>query len=249
MSKKCPNCGYQESDDSTVCHICGSALVEDRSNDDFNYDFGEQPAQSVGTGYVGAMNNDFNVNAANLNGVPMKISDVKAMKYKKNLYSWSTSLIVICVLRFVLTFLSLEDVQDLKELLPLFEGDMLYAPLNGIVTVFYFALVVLVLFLAASIVLTVFAQKVNKCPIPPQDDKLFEHSKKAFYVSIATTVVVVLYFILEICALVYDMQLSELVDASSNAAELAGSIVVDILLVVGAITCLISSLKLSKSKQ
>ena len=251
MSKKCPNCGYQESDESTVCHICGSMLVEDKPSDDFNYDFGSQPVenQSVNIGFNNGANSGFNNGFVNPNEVPMKIAPAKAVKLKKNLYSWSTTLIVICVLRFVFTFLALEDVRDIQELLPLFEGDMLYAPLSGFVTVFYIALVVLVLFLASSIVLTIFSQKVNKCQIPPQDNSLFEHSKKAFFASIATVAVVVVYFILEICSVLYDAQLNDMLGTTSSLGETAGAIVVDILLIAGAIICLFSSLKLSKSKQ
>ena len=251
MSKKCPNCGYQESDESTVCHICGATLVDDNPSQDFNYDFGAQPVenQNANISFNDGSNVGVNNTFVNPNEVPMKIAPAKAAKLKKNLFSLSSSLIVICIIRFVFTFLSLEDVRDIQEYIPLFEGDMLYAPLTGFVSVYYIALVVLVLFLAASIVLMIFSQKVNKCQIPPQDNSLFDNSKKAFFAAIATTAVVAVYFILEICALVYDLQLTEMLDASLDLAETAGALVVDVLLVGGAITCLLSALKLSKSKQ
>lgn len=261
MSKRCPNCGYQEADDSSVCHICGTTLVEDKSSQDFNYDFGAQPTQDFGTQSTPNQTAGFgfgDVNSAGVNNtfaapnaVPMNISPAKAAKHKKNLVSWATSLIVICIIRFVFTFMEISDVHDLQELLAEIQGYdfLLCGPLNSYVTVYYFALVVLVLFLAASIVLTVFTQKVNRCPIPPQNDDLFIHSKKAFFASIAITAVVVLYFILEVCSLVYYLQLCRLLESAPELVETGGALVVDVLLVAGAITCLFSSLKLSKSKQ
>ena len=254
MSKKCPNCGYQESDDASVCHICGSALVEDKSSqDDFNYDFGAQPTQNQPSGFGFGDANNVGANNAfvNPNEVPMKIAPAKAAKLKKNLVSWSTSLIVICIIRFVFTFMELDDVNELNGMLAELKiwDPILYGPVSSYVSVYYVALVVLVLFVAAAVVLTIFSQKVNKCPIPPQNDDLFNHSKKAFFASIAITAVVVIYFILEVCSLIFYMQLCDMINESPELAETAGALVVDVLLVAGAITCLFSSLKLSKSKQ
>ena len=244
MSKRCPNCGYKESDDSNICHICGATLVDDNSSQDFEYDFGAQPVGNQSANF--SFNDDNNANPFE---VKMSLTPVQAVKCKKNLTSWSSFLIVICIIRFVIAFISIQDIQAMQDMISGVEWDMLLEPINGYTTVFYFDLAVLALFLVASIVLMMFAQKVNRCQIPPQDNSLFERSKKALFASIAILVVVVAYVVLEVCLIVYDAAICEMINTSPALAQNAGSLVVDALMIFGAITCLLSSLRLSKSRQ
>lgn len=266
MSKKCPQCGFNESDDAKVCHICGGPLVEEYNfsnneapsafepinnnnkvgDDDFDYDFGASADATDGAGFNSM---SFQV-PQQPEGIPLTISDGKANKLKKTLYSWSSSLLALCVMRFIFTFISLSDISEINEMLPAFLNTIYYDSLNISVKLYYAAIVVLVLFLVAAIALMIFSSKVNRHLFPVQDDSVFEDSKKAFFASIATVVVVVAYFAVEIIALVNNFQMQELFgEQLMSFGETAAATIVDVMMVAGSVLCMVCALKLSKCKR
>lgn len=255
MSKKCPKCGYHTDDDSAkFCNICGQALEYEADKSDFEYDFGACTQTDGNTGINGAFVQP------DISGVfeeePMYVATTidsnKANQLKKNVYSWSIFLIVISILRFLSTFLAIDDVNEIKEYLPLYsvyDGEI-FSALNLYVNVFYVEIAVLLIFIALAIALVVFSVKMNKKVFPVLDDKIFDESKKAFIISLVTLIVVVVYIILEIVIISDMFKLSKLLDGvMSDVAITVGSFVGDVLILAGSVICMINSLQLSKCKK
>ena len=276
MSKICPNCGYTDSDDAKTCHICGKPLVaENKPEDDFDYDFGgaQQQSQASDIDALGVdSNTEQNVfsedeqkmfeqlkfkreHAADIGigeeaVVPIKMSDAKANKMKKNLVSLTSSLTLICIIRFVLSFMDIDDYKEIQFMLPTFEGTEFYGVFKSIVYIYYASFVILALILVAAIIQFIFSYKANKYTFPVKDDGVFDECRKAFYVSIATAVLVLIYFIIEIVALGDMFKMQAMMDEKVwNITDIAVPLVIDIFLLVSAGMHLASALKLSKCKQ
>lgn len=276
MSKICPKCGLSEPDDARVCHICGAGLVEsddtayenefpeshadenddsddmefeerDGQDDDFEFDFNEKEDASNADVFE-SLNSDVAMPTAP--AVPIKISDAVANRAVKAVHSMSQGLIVICIIRFVYMFINMGDVTDLKEVLPLFEGSIYYAPLNNALNLFYSGAVILALLLVASVVTYVFAYKMRRTYFPVQDTAVFDMSKKAFYASIASTAVSLVYFVLEVVACVNNAEMGKVFEEEvMSVPEMIISLVFDAWIVAMAVMTLVNSLKIATCKK
>ncbi len=237
-----------------------SDVVED--GEDFEFNFGAQNAQNVGEynayGQSGSdpyQQNGYNRNmgafaSQETNSVPIKMDDRRANKLKKDLFSWTVYLIFVSILRFIFIFTDMDDINDIRSSLPIFEGEPIYNTLNTLVSSYYAEIVILVLILAASITLTVFCVKLNKYIFPVQDDAVFADAKKTFYASLATLVAVSVYFIIEIICIVVTLRLDAYLEAeTSSMSDLIAPFVVDVLLLTGAIIACVNSRKLATCKQ
>ena len=258
MSKICPNCGFTESDDAKTCHICGKPLVDNNNAaQDFDYDFGANSAPQQPSDINNAsvnLNQNFSQNVnVDMNGesiVPINMSDAKANKLKKNLVTIPSSIFVICIMRFVLAFMDLEDIKRMQWYIPMFEGTEFYSAFKLIIDMYYASIVILAFIVVAAIVECIFSYKVNKYVFPVKDDTVFNESKKAFYVSIVTVAVVAVYFIIEIIALI-NMYKMETLDSEIifSLTDIAIPLIIDIFLVVGAVMHMASARMLSKCKR
>ena len=274
MSKICKKCGLSEPDEAKYCHICGAPLVADDSgissetdfhsqlnteekpvestvNDtgDFEYDF-KDPDESTLNTASNTVNNSFEIPFQPPTSIPITIENAKANKIVMSLLSMTQSVFVICILRFVYMFINLGDLQHLNDLVPWFENTPLYAPLNTSIDLYYAGAVILAFLLAVSIVQCMFVYKVKKHKFPVQDDSVFNESKKAFYVSIATSIIAVVYFIIEIIALFNNREMEKwLEEEIMTWSELAVALVFDCIIVAMAVGSMVSALKISRCKK
>lgn len=273
MSKICTKCGISESDDAKYCHICGAPLVADNSElssepdfgsqfsteespsdpivhdtDDFEYEFKDSAENSFNTA-SNTVNISFE-NAVQQPVVPITMDDSKANRLVKSLLSMTQSVFIICILRFIYMFIELGDLQDIKDVVPLFENTPLYAPLNTSIDLYYAGAVILALLLVATIAQFIFVNKGRKYRFPVQDCSVFEDSKKAFYVSIATSLIAVVYFIIEIIALFNNREIEKwLEEEIMTWSELAVALVFDCIIVAMAVGSMVSALRISRCKK
>lgn len=218
-----------------------------QENDEFEFDFDEKENSSASDVFEG-LNSDVAMPTAPT--VPIKISDAVANRAVKAVHSMSQALIVICIIRFVYMFINMSDVTDLKEVLPLFEGSIYYAPLDNALNLFYAGAVILALLLVSSVVTYVFAYKMRRTYFPVQDTAVFDMSKKAFYASIASTVVSLVYFVLEVVACVNNAEMGKVFEEEvMTVSEMIISLVFDAWIVAMAVMTLVNSLKIATCKK
>ena len=137
-------------------------MAENKPEDDFDYDFGGAQQQSQASD-IDSLGVDSNTeqsvfsedeqkmfeqlkfkreHAADIGigeeaVVPIKMSDAKANKMKKNLVSLTSSLAIICIIRFVLSFMDIDDYKEIQFNLPMFQGTEFYGVFKSIVDIYY----------------------------------------------------------------------------------------------------------------
>lgn len=240
MAKKCPNCGYENQNEANFCEACGNPLPK---TEDFEYNFGADMQNAT------AANIAMSVQQEQENFIPIKIETKKANKLKKDLFSWSIFLIVFCALRFVFTFAVIGEVGEISQMLPQISGDI-KAVLQEYVNVYYVSIVFLTIGLASAIALVVYTTKCNQIHFPVNDEKVFAHYKSALIASIIALVVAAIYFILELSMVGIEKDMSAyLGEDVLSTTQLVGAFIGDILMLCGAIVCVVNSARLANCRE
>lgn len=244
MKITCNNCGA-DFDSSEMqagkCPYCGASIAaaNDKNNDADNF-FDNIVEENVAPVYV-PVAPEYHCSYP---------SDAKANKASKNAFSFIIVLLVIVAIRLISSLTTISDISGAKALLPDLAGTVYYAPYSSFISLATCEVIMHFVLLAVMIVMTIFSQKAVKVKFPLSDTKGFDDFKKCFYVSIATLVLTVIYFAIEIAAVSVANEIETLIgEPIMEATFLSGSVVGSVLILVLSILTLVVYRNLSVEKK
>jgi len=259
MNIECNNCGAEFDSAELIdgeCPYCGSKVNLGGSNgsansanadpDSFFDDIADDaPAQPV---YIPTPPTAQTSSAATFNLPPQSSfsdgyhssygSDAKSNKAVRDVFSCSIVLVLFGFFRLVSSFMSMDDIADLKSKWSEF---------------YYLGIFELLLHFAifgASIVLLIFALKVRKVRFPLASRTEFAGFKKTFIVSCVLLAIMAVYLIVELVAIGTASKLEDATGEKVFAASTSTGMYIGLIVLVGgAIGVFVELLKLSREKK
>lgn len=233
MKVTCSNCNAEVDVQGNVanCPYCGNQLdIQNAGEGIDNYFDNVAPAQPQ---------------PSDAYAQSVEKNDKKLKKAVKNVFSWAVFLLIIGLLRLCTGLVSLQDIESLEAQLPDLVGTIYYDPICSYLSLSTAEIIMHVLIAVCGIVLVVFATKLKKTDIYSKD--LQSVNLKVFITSCVMAVILLAYFIVEICVA---STTGELVDIEliedTVMITILSSLVWTVLLVVGGVLCVVESVKLAK---
>lgn len=249
MSRFCTNCGHEnEAPNARYCEACGQPLEQ---NSDFEYDFASQ-SQSRQTytdgNYAPSTEEIFGTAPVTPVSVASVENTKKVNKFKKELNGWSIAVLVLAILRTLVMFATIDDLEVIEEMIPQLPYE--YAEMfSSYLDVAYVEIVVLIGLLASSIALMVFTAKIVKIKNPANNMEIFDHAKKAHISAIVAMVFCIIYLVCEIAIVAISNEMERAIgEKILDIGTIIGAIGGEVLLIAGTAICAMNARKIVRSK-